>query len=158
MLAADHRQHEVDRGLTARAGGAIAVDFEDLLRDDGALELLGELLIGFPVDAHTIAGQLPRHRQPPDAVMNAGDERRTLADAREAREKQAVIGELLEPLADDDQPVARDRVAESGIGRPMRAARERHGAAVPRADLHAVQRAAVDFIGEIEGVHNRPDA
>ena len=51
VLARDHREHEVDGRLTARAGGAIAVDFEDLLRDDRALELLGELLIRFPVHA-----------------------------------------------------------------------------------------------------------
>ncbi len=68
VFAADHREHEVDGGLTARASRAIAVDFENLLRDDGALELLGELLIGFPVHAHAIAGQLPRHREPPHAV------------------------------------------------------------------------------------------
>ncbi len=80
------------------------------------------------------------------------------ADARQAREKQPVVGELLKPFADDDQPVARNRVAERGVGGPVRAAGERHRAAVPRTHLHAIQRAAVDFIGEIERVDNRPDA
>src|ERR1700744_1967663 len=88
VVAADHREHEVDGRLTARAGRAIAIDFEDLLGDDRAFELFGELLIGFPVHAHAIAGQLPGHREPPHAVMNARDERCALADAREAREKQ----------------------------------------------------------------------
>ncbi len=90
--------------------------------------------------------------------MDRRDERRALPDARKAREKQPIVGKLLKAFGDDDQPVARDRVAECSVRGPLRAARERHRAAVPRADLHAIQRAAVDFVGEIERVDNRPDA
>src|SRR5262249_34602365 len=52
VAARDHREHEVDARLAARAGRAIAIDLEDLLRDDRVLELLGELLVRLPVDAH----------------------------------------------------------------------------------------------------------
>jgi hypothetical protein len=51
VLTTDHRQHEVERRLPARAGRAIAVDLEEMLRDDRALELLGELLVRLPVHA-----------------------------------------------------------------------------------------------------------
>ena len=54
VIARDHREHEVDARLAARARRAVAVDFEDLLRDDRALELLGELLIRLPVHRDAI--------------------------------------------------------------------------------------------------------
>jgi len=91
-------------------------------------------------------------------MMNACHERRALARTCEVREKKPVVGEWLEALADHDQPVARERSAECGVGRPLRAARQRHGAPVRGADLPAVQRAAIDFIREIQRIDDRSDA
>jgi len=52
--------------------------------------------------------------------MDRRDERRALPDARKAREKQPIVGKLLKAFGDDDQPVARDRVAECGVRGPLR--------------------------------------
>ncbi|EDT37124.1 hypothetical protein BamMEX5DRAFT_7098 [Burkholderia ambifaria MEX-5] len=156
MFAADHRQHEIDGSLPARTGRPIAIDLEDLLRDDRPLELLGELLIRLPVHAHAIPGKLPRHREPPHAVMNPGHDRRALPDPRETREKQPIVGKLLKPLRHDDQPVARDRIVERRIGMPLRAAGERHGPPVPRTHLPAIQQAPVDLVREIQRIDDRP--
>ncbi len=80
------------------------------------------------------------------------------AHSREALQKQPIVGELLIALADHDQPVATDGVAERGVGGELSAARERQGAPVPRADLPLVERVAVDFIREAQAVEDHPDA
>ncbi|MBX4303797.1 hypothetical protein K4G88_23685, partial [Mycobacterium tuberculosis] len=45
MFPANHGQHEINGSLPPGTGRPIAIDLEDLLRDDRPLELFGELLI-----------------------------------------------------------------------------------------------------------------
>ncbi|MDR9288224.1 hypothetical protein FEP05_05476 [Burkholderia multivorans] len=158
MLAADHRQHEIDSRLPAGTRRPIAIDLEDLLRDDRSLELLGELLIRLPVHAHAITGQLPRHRKPPHAVVNPAHERRALPDPRQTREKQPVIGKLLKALRNHDQPVARNRIVERRIGMPLRTAGKRHRPPVPRTHLPPVQQPPVDLVRQMQRIDDRTHA